>query len=187
VTDAPTPDEVEARIRRALSTRSGDIASGDGAPWEPGRPRPGIVPFAPSDSPRRNPSWRTLVAAVAALAVPVAGGAVLLSNDGEPTTPPATPTCAPLDTTTTVPDTDPPTTVPPWTSDAPSSTITVPADSATPITTAPPTSAAEPDADLVTPTTDSWIDPPTTTGGVNPGAGATTSTEPCDPDPDAEH
>lgn len=205
MSQGPTPEQAEERLRQALSARAGDMAAGDRAAWDPDRPRPGILPFAAADEPRRGPRWRTVLGAVAALAIPVAGGAVLLADDSEKTpTPPQGPACIDGSTTTGDPAADP----------APT-TVTVPASilplrgGGGPTTTGPPptipetTTTAFPDPSVrstttsVSPpetdtTTISIPEPPTTTSPPGTGpfdpigpslepASTTTTTEPCVP------
>lgn len=125
MTDSPRPDAVERSLREALFAKAEDMAPGDGAAWDPYRSRAKIVTLGAETEARRGPGWRTLAAAVAAIALPVAGGAFLLADRADPPELPADPVCAPDPTTTTTEDLGPPTTPEPTTTTAAASAASI--------------------------------------------------------------
>lgn len=171
MTDSPSPEEVEQALREALSARAEDMAPGDSAPWDPYRRRSAVVPLAAEAAARRGVGWRTIAAAVAAIALPVAGGAFLLADNAERTEPPALPACAPLSTTTTTEDPGPPTTA------APSSTAPAAGEPTTAlgVQIVESTTTTVPAAPLHT------TEEPTSTTTT-----PTTTTDPCAPQTDCE-
>jgi hypothetical protein len=110
VNDRSVLDETEERLRRTFERRAEDMASGDGADWDP--TWVGLVPAPTTERRPWRPNRRVLVAAVTVMTVPAAVGVGVLAlrDRGDDPVRPAGPTAGATTPDPGVPDTSVPVT-----------------------------------------------------------------------------